>query len=75
MSETQLADRIVVDPEIRFGKPRIAGTRVSVVDILEALAAGDTAEEIVEALPYVTLSDIQAVLKFAAQNIDQKFAA
>ncbi len=31
---------IIQDPDIRFGKPVIKGTRISVYDILEALKRG-----------------------------------
>jgi uncharacterized protein (DUF433 family) len=33
-------DRIIIDPEIRSGKPVIRGTRITVVDVLEYLAGG-----------------------------------
>ena len=36
------AARIVSDPEICHGRPRIAGTRMRVVDVLDGLAAGQT---------------------------------
>jgi uncharacterized protein (DUF433 family) len=76
MSETQLADGIVSDPEVCGGRPRIAGTRVRVIDILEALAAGDTADEIVASLPYVSHADIRAALAYAATTLDREdFAA
>ena len=39
---------IIQDPEIRFGKPVIKGTRISVYDILEALKSGWTIDEIAE---------------------------
>ncbi|MDO8358417.1 MAG: DUF433 domain-containing protein [Devosia sp.] len=74
MSEATLADRIVADPEICGGRPRIQGTRVRVSDILAALAAGDTADAIVESLPYVTHDDIRAALHYAALSLDTKVA-
>ena len=42
--------RIVIDPEIRSGKPCIKGTRITVYDILEYLAGGmaDLAVQIVD---------------------------
>ncbi|WP_290899610.1 DUF433 domain-containing protein [Ferroglobus sp.] len=40
--------KIIQDPEIRFGKPVIKGTRISVYDILEALKSGWTIDEIAE---------------------------
>ena len=51
MSETILADRIVADPEVCGGRPRIQGTRVRVTDILVSLASGETPDEIVDACP------------------------
>jgi uncharacterized protein (DUF433 family) len=74
MAETQLADRVVADPEICGGRPRIKGTRVRVSDILAALAAGDTADEIVESLPYITHADITAALNYAALSLENKVA-
>jgi Uncharacterized conserved protein len=74
MSDTRLAERIVADPEICGGRPRIEGTRVRVSDILVALAAGDTADEIVASLPYVTHDDIRAALRYASLSLDNKVA-
>jgi uncharacterized protein (DUF433 family) len=39
---------IIQEPEIRFGKPVIKGTRVSIYDVLEALKNGWTIDEIAE---------------------------
>ena len=74
MSEIQLADGIVADPAICGGRPRIKGTRVRVSDILAALAAGDSADEIVAALPYVTHADVVAALRYASMSLDNKVA-
>jgi uncharacterized protein (DUF433 family) len=46
---------IVADPEHLAGKPRVAGTRISIAFLLKSLAAGMTIPEIVRAYP--TLSD------------------
>lgn len=59
-------DRIVIDPEIRGGKPCIRRTRITVYDILEYLAGGMSQEDILSDFPSLTLQDIQAVLEFAA---------
>jgi uncharacterized protein (DUF433 family) len=77
MSEIALAPRIVASPDICGGRARIEGTRVPVSDILSALAAGESADEIVEALPYLTHADIDAALKFAADRLEARevFAA
>ncbi len=64
-------DCISTRPEIRFGKPCIAGTRIAVQDILSWLASGMTNAEIIEDFPELTLAHIQAALAFAA-NMEQR---
>ena len=41
-------DEVIINPDIRFGKPTIKGTRIAVDEILGALAGGMTFEEIEE---------------------------
>jgi uncharacterized protein (DUF433 family) len=60
---------IVSDPEVMMGKPVIAGTRITVELILEKLAAGETAEEIIDAHPRLNEGAIRAALHFAAQAL------
>lgn len=64
----EIAPRITVDPQVRFGKPVIKGTRVPVAVILDELAAGTTMEEITGEYG-VTLEDIRAVLRYVAEVI------
>lgn len=59
-------DRIVIDPSIRFGKPCVRGTRISVGDILGFLASGMAETEIVAEYPPLSADDIRAALAFAA---------
>lgn len=59
---------IVSDPEVRFGKPRIAGTRITVQDVLEYLGGGMTFEQILEDFPELNREHIQACLAFAANR-------
>jgi uncharacterized protein (DUF433 family) len=61
-------DRIVIDPEIRFGKPSIRGTRITVGDVLSYLASGMSESEIVTDFPQLTREDIRACLAFAAER-------
>lgn len=60
--------RISIDMEIRFGKPCIKGTRISVSDILSWLASGMSHEEILEDFPLLKKEDIKAALLFAADR-------
>ena len=50
-----------------LGQPVIAGTRLPVYVIIQAIAAGDGPEEIIEAYPFLTPQDIEAALSFAAR--------
>jgi uncharacterized protein (DUF433 family) len=69
-----LLERITIDPEIRSAKPVIRGTRITVVDVLEYLAGGNTQEELLDRFPDLTADDIRAVLAFAAQRERRLFA-
>lgn len=64
----EIAPRITVDPQVRFGKPVVKGTRVPVAVILDELAAGTTVEDIAREYG-ITLEDIRAVLRYAAEVI------
>ncbi len=57
---------ISINPEIRFGKPCIKGTRIAVVDILQWLASGMSHQEILEDFPSIKEEHIMAALAFAA---------
>lgn len=39
-------EKIIVNPKIRFGKPTVAGTRITVEEIIGALAGGMDFNEI-----------------------------
>ena len=60
-------DRITVDPGLMLGQPVIEGTRLPVYVIVQAIAAGDGAKEILNAYPFLTTEDIEAALSFAAR--------
>lgn len=58
--------KVSVSAEIRFGKPCITGTRITVGDILEAFASGDSVSEIIESFPELTEESVRAAISFAA---------
>lgn len=62
----EIAPRIVVDPNIRFGKPVIQGTRVPVELVIAKLSGGMTAEEVAKEYE-ITREDILAALTYAAR--------
>lgn len=61
-------DRILINPEIRFGKPCVRGTRITFGDVLPYLASGMTEREILADFPQLTSEDIRACLVFAAER-------
>ncbi len=59
---------ISLDPTIRFGKPCVKGTRISVYDVLGWLASGMTTDQILEDYPELKEIEIRACLAFAADK-------
>ncbi len=59
---------IEINPSIRFGKPCLKGTRISVYDVLGWLAAGMSTAEITEDYPSVTEELILACLAYSADK-------
>ena len=69
IDETQLLQRITVNPNIFSGKPIIRGHRLAVEHVLGMLAAGDTAETLLEGYPWLEPEDIQACLVYARRLV------
>jgi uncharacterized protein (DUF433 family) len=65
-----LLARITIRPEQCGGRPCIRGLRVRVIDVLELLAAGESAEQILQEFPYLEREDIAACLLYAARRLD-----
>lgn len=61
-------NRIVIDPEIRFGKPCVRGTRITVGEVLGFLAEGGIETELIADFPQLTHEDVLACLGFAAER-------
>jgi uncharacterized protein (DUF433 family) len=59
---------ITIEPDKRSGQPCIRGLRMTVQDVLEYLASGMSAEEILADFPDLTAEDIRACLAFAADR-------
>jgi uncharacterized protein (DUF433 family) len=64
-------DRIAVDPEIRFGKPSVRGTRITVGEVLGFLAGGGSEAELIEDFPQLTHEDIRACLGYRPNPSDR----
>ncbi len=62
---SKIADRIEVDPTVLGGKPTIRELRISVEQVLKALAAGIPQEELLKEYPELEPEDIRATLAYA----------
>lgn len=61
-----MIERIAVDPEVHFGKPCVAGTRITVQSVLELLDEDLSFGEIVQDYyPDLTPEDIRACIRYA----------
>jgi uncharacterized protein (DUF433 family) len=67
---TDWRDRIVIDPGIHHGVPCIKGTRVPVSILVGSIADGDAVADLLVAYPQLTVEDIHAALKFAAEAVN-----
>lgn len=67
----QIFDHITVQPDVRFGKPVIAGTRVPVDLIVGKIAGGMIIEEVMREYN-LTYEQVQAALKYAAHLVAEE---
>lgn len=73
MTREELLTRITINPNVCFGKPCIRGHRVWVSLILDLLASGMKAEEIVQEYPGLTPEDILACIAYAAEMSRERY--
>lgn len=64
----ELLNRISVDAEVRFGKPCVRGTRITVGEVLGYLASGMTEAEMRVEFPQLAHEDVLACFAFAAER-------
>jgi len=61
-------DRIEINPNIHFGKPCVAGTRIPVVNVLELVKEGAPFATIVrDYYPDLEIEDIRACIQYAIE--------
>ncbi len=70
MEDKTLLERITVNPKVMVGKPVIKGTRLTVEFVLNLLAHGATAAEIIGEYKGLTQEDIQACILFATKSLE-----
>ncbi|GHM99179.1 hypothetical protein WSM22_06690 [Cytophagales bacterium WSM2-2] len=59
---------IEINPNIRFGKPCIKGTRIAVYDVLSWLASGMSIQEVIDDFPQLSKDQILACLSYSADK-------
>ena len=62
----KLPPRIAAKPDVMMGKPCIKGTRIPVYLLLQKMAAGEDADQLLDAYPQLTKEDLRACLEYAA---------
>ncbi len=67
----EIANRITVDEQVRFGKPVIKGSRVPVSLIVGQAATGLSHEAIAEDYG-ITVEDVRAALEYAQAVLEQE---
>ena len=72
MNTEDLLSRITINPKVMVGKPTIRGMRITVEQILRALAGGVTVNELLQDYPELEQEDIQAVFAYAVNLSDSE---
>ena len=67
---SDLLSRITISASQCHGYPCIRGMRIRVVDVLEMLGGGMTAEQILADYSYLEADDIRACLMYAAREMN-----
>ena len=70
MTDLELLARITINPKVMVGKPVIRGTRLTVEYILNLLAHGATADEIINEYQGLKVEDIRACILFATKSLE-----
>ena len=68
-----LLERISIDPHVCFGKPCIRGTRIWVSLILDLLASGMTAQQVIAEYPHLVVDDILAAIAYGAEMARERY--
>ena len=66
-----MKERVEVNPNIHFGKPCVAGTRIPVLSVLELVSEGLSFEEIIQDYyPDLQIEDIRACVRYAIDGVE-----
>jgi uncharacterized protein (DUF433 family) len=70
MRKNYRRERIVIDPNVHFGKPCVAGTRIPVEDVLELIQENIPFDEIIaKYYPDLDIEDVKACARYATDLV------
>ncbi|MBM3238801.1 DUF433 domain-containing protein [Candidatus Poribacteria bacterium] len=72
MDKDELLQRITFNKDVLVGKPTIRGMRISVEQILRALANDVPVDELLEDYPELEPEDIRAAITYAAELVSEE---
>ncbi len=72
LNKEELLSRITVDANLMVGKPVIHGMRITVEQIMDALAGRLSDKEIIEDYTELEVNDIKAVLLYANELVKEE---
>ncbi len=72
LNTEELLSRITVDSRVMLGKPTIRGMRITVEQILRALAGGVSEHELLREYPELEKKDFQAVFAYVTHLVDEE---
>lgn len=68
---TAVFERIAISPQVRFGKPCVAGTRIAVGEVLELVEQGIAFAEIVrDYYPDISIDDVRECVRYAIATVN-----
>ncbi|KJU81436.1 protein containing DUF433 [Candidatus Magnetobacterium bavaricum] len=72
MDTEELLKRITVNSDVMVGKPTLRGLRITVEQVLRAIASGVTTEDLLEDYPELEMEDISAALLYAVELVSEE---
>lgn len=72
MKKEDLLKRITINPKVMVGKPTIRGLRITVEQILKALAGGVTVHDLLADYPELENEDINAAILYASELVNEE---
>lgn len=71
LAYSDLLQRIGVAADVMGGQPVVAGSRLPVAQVLAWLAAGESVDSLVQAVPRLQADDVRACLAYAARLVQR----